>query len=210
MGQIRTRLLVVDDHPVVAEGLARLLSREPDLHVEWIALSIAEAMQICETHAPDLAVVDISLGDGSGIELIKWLHSRFPLMPILVMSMHEESLYAGQALQAGARGYITKQRAPRHIAAAIRGLRDGTGVYTGSALPEAAGELPVLSLQHLSERERDVFDLIGAGLRKREIATRLGLSVNTIETHRTGIKKKLRFRSAAELARFAYLHSHRA
>jgi len=212
-----SRLLVVDDHPVVIEGLARLIRREPDLSVEWVAFTLAEAVQICHESIPDLAIVDLSLGDGSGMDLIKMMHSRYPQMPILVMSMHDASLYAERAFRAGARGYITKQMAPRHVVEAIRRVRDSTDIYiSDNAAPRqvpssiaAAGMEPAdkADLQLLSDREMDVFNLIGQGLRKREIAQRLCLSVNTIETHRVGIKKKLRLRSATELARFAFLHS---
>lgn len=208
-----TRLLVVDDHPVVIEGLARLLKREEDLSVEWVAFTLAEAVQVCQAHTPDLAIVDLSLGDGSGLDLIKLMHSRHPQMPILVMSMHDASLYAERALRAGARGYITKQMAPKHVVEAVRRVRDSSETYvSGAATARAIGPLEADSggqndLKQLSDRELEVFNLIGQGLRKREIAQHLGLSVNTIETHRAGIKKKLRLRSATELARFAFLQS---
>lgn len=214
----RTRLLVVDDHPVVIEGLARLLKREEDLSVDWVAFTLAEAVQVCQAHAPDLAIVDLSLGDGSGLDLIKLMHSRYPKMPILVMSMHDASLYAERALRAGARGYITKQMAPRHVVEAVRRVRDSAETYVSdggnsrtAALSDAhdAEDLGNADLQQLSNRELEVFNLIGRGLRKREIAQQLGLSVNTIETHRAGIKKKLQLRSATELARLAFLQSSR-
>ena len=214
----RTRLLVVDDHPVVIEGLARLLKREEDLSVEWVAFTLAEAVQVCQAHVPDLAIVDLSLGDGSGLDLIKLMHARHPDMPILVMSMHDASLYAERALRAGARGYITKQTAPKHVVEAVRRVRDSSDPYISDSMapraiaPFDASTEPAgrADLQQLSDRELEVFNLIGQGLRKREIAEHLGLSVNTIETHRAGIKKKLRLRSATELARFAFLQSSRA
>jgi DNA-binding NarL/FixJ family response regulator len=211
-------LLVVDDHPVVIEGLARLLRREEDLSVEWVAFTLAEAVQICQAHTPDLAIVDLSLGDGSGLDLIKLMHARFPDMPILVMSMHDASLYAERALRAGARGYITKQTAPQHVIEAVRRVRDSSDIYISDTVSKGAAPFDVrgnepasrADLQYLSDRELEVFNLIGKGLRKREIAEHLGLSVNTIETHRAGIKKKLRLRSATELARFAFLQSSQA
>ena len=209
----RTRLLLVDDHPIVLEGLAQLLRHEADLDVQWIAANVAEALDICRNEVPDLSIVDISLGEDSGIELIRTMRTLCPDMPILVMSMHEESLYAPRALRAGARGYINKQMAPRHVVAAIRQVRDGE-IYLSAASrnPQAANStdpatLSVLS--RLSDRELEVLQLIGKGMRKAEIAKRLGRSVNTVETHRSGIKKKLRFRSASELARFAFLHFHK-
>ena len=209
----RTRLLLVDDHPIVLEGLAQLLRHEADLDVQWIAANVAEALDICRNEVPDLSIVDISLGEDSGIELIRTMRTLCPDMPILVMSMHEESLYAPRALRAGARGYINKQMAPRHVVAAIRQVRDGE-IYLSAASrnPQAGNStdpatLSVLS--RLSDRELEVLQLIGKGMRKAEIAKRLGRSVNTVETHRSGIKKKLRFRSASELARFAFLHFHK-
>ena len=186
---------------------------EADLDVQWIAANVAEALDICRNEVPDLSIVDISLGEDSGIELIRTMHTLCPDMPILFMSMHEESLYAPRALRAGARGYINKQMAPRHVVAAIRQVRDGE-IYLSAASrnPQAGNStdpatLSVLS--RLSDRELEVLQLIGKGMRKAEIAKRLGRSVNTVETHRSGIKKKLRFRSASELARFAFLHFHK-
>lgn len=209
----RTRLLLVDDHPIVLEGLAQLLRHEADLDVQWIAANVAEALDICRNEVPDLSIVDISLGEDSGIELIRTMHTLCPDMPILVMSMHEESLYAARALRAGARGYINKQMAPRHVVAAIRQVRDGEIYLSAASRNPHAGNstdpatLSVLS--RLSDRELEVLQLIGKGMRKAEIAKRLGRSINTVETHRSGIKKKLRFRSASELARFAFLHFHK-
>jgi DNA-binding NarL/FixJ family response regulator len=162
--------------------------------------------------------VDLSLGDGSGLDLIKLMHVKHPDMPILVMSMHDASLYAERALRAGARGYITKQSAPKNVIEAVRHVRDHAEVYVsdstvrGMSALGAQGDDPASreDLQYLSNRELEVFNLIGRGMRKREIADHLGLSVNTIETHRAGIKKKLRLRSATELARFAFLQSSQA
>jgi DNA-binding NarL/FixJ family response regulator len=209
---------VVDDHPVVIEGLSRLLRREPDMSVEWIAGGMAEAMRICRSDHPDLAIVDLSLGDGSGIDLIREIHALHPSMPILVMSMHDPALYAERALRAGAKGYINKQMAPRNVVDAIRNVRNGAQVCIGDAAvtpaqaPPAAVEeaqsLPLKErLRQLSDRELEVFELIGQGLRKRDIAERLHLSTNTVETHRAGIKKKLKLASASELSRLAFLQS---
>lgn len=213
-----TRLLVVDDHPVVVEGLSRLLRREPDMSVEWIAGGMAEAMRICRSDHPDLAIVDLSLGDGSGMDLIREIHALHPSMPILVMSMHDPALYAERALRAGANGYINKQMAPRNVVEAIRNVRNGAQVCIGDgaaapaqtppAAVEDAQALPLKErLRQLSDRELEVFELIGQGLRKRDIAERLNLSTNTVETHRAGIKKKLKLGSASELSRLAFLQS---
>lgn len=201
------------------EGLTRLLRREPDLSVAWAASGIADALDICSRNSPDLAIVDLSLQDGSGLDLIRVLHDRLPQMPILVMSMYEAALYAERVLRAGARGYITKHLAPRGVVDAIRRVRDTGDIYideggmAGLQRRAAADPAPVGTddfargqLRFLSDRELEVFNLIGRGLRKRDIAGQLGLSTNTIETHRASIKKKLRLRAASELARFAYLH----
>lgn len=213
-----TRLLVVDDHPVVREGLTRLLRREPDLSVAWVATGITDALDICSRNRPDLAIVDLSLQDGSGLDLVRALHDQLPDMPILVMSMYEAALYAERVLRAGARGYITKHLAPRGVVNAIRRVRDTGDIYIdeGSMAamhrrqevaepPEGTDEYARARMRFLSDRELQVFGLIGKGLRKRDIAERLKLSTNTIETHRASIKKKLRLRSAAELSRFAFL-----
>lgn len=215
-----TRLLVVDDHPVVVEGLSRLLRREPDMSVEWIAGGVAEAMRICRSDHPDLAIVDLSLGDGSGMDLIREMHALHPAMPILVMSMHDPSLYAERVLRAGANGYINKQMAPRNVVEAIRNVRNGAQVCIGEGVAKATEAPPAVAeeaqaaapalkdrLRQLSDRELEVFELIGQGLRKRDIAERLNLSTNTVETHRASIKKKLRLGSAAELSRLAFLQS---
>jgi DNA-binding NarL/FixJ family response regulator len=206
------RLLIVDDHPIVREGLAHLLNREPDLCAEWQASSMEEALQVCRAHAPDMAIVDISLGDGSGLELIKLMRASRPAMPILVMSMHDETLYADRVLQAGARGYLMKHMGPKHIVAAIRQVKEGH-IYVSdrmrSQLLERAantGGVPPTTLSQLSDRELEVFQLIGQGLKKGAIAARLQRSVNTIEAHRANIKKKLNVRDSAELAKLAFLY----
>jgi len=208
------RLLIVDDHPIVREGLANLLHRERDMHAEWQASSVAEASLICRIHGPDMAIVDISLGDGSGLELVSSMRASRPSMPILVMSMHDELLYADRALRAGARGYLMKDAAPRHIVAAIHRIMQGHIYLSDKAqsllLERATGrgnnDAPV-ALAQLSDRELEVFQLIGQGLKKGAIALRLRRSVNTVEAHRANIKKKLRVRDAAELCKLAFLYT---
>jgi len=206
-------ILLVDDHPVVRLGLIQLLHLEPDLRVRWEASSAGEALAVCESAAPDMAIVDISLGQDSGIELIKKLACLRPSMRILAMSMHDESLYAERALRAGAGGYVMKHSASKNIVAALRRIREGeiylsdalrarlaTQAVTEDAEPKPAG------LGQLSDRELEVFRLIGRGLKKGELAGRLKLSVNTIESHRASLKKKLNVHSSSELARLAILH----
>jgi DNA-binding NarL/FixJ family response regulator len=210
----RLRILVVDDHPIVLEGMAQLLGREPNLKVEWMAHGIAEAMAVCKAHTPDLAIVDISLADGSGLELIRQMHQVLPALPILVMSMHDETLYADRALRAGAQGYLMKQTAPKCIIAAIEKILRGE-IYLSEKIKAAmldrvmaGGDGGVASaIARLSDHELEIFQLIGSGLKKAEIAARLRRSVNTVEAHRSNIKKKLNVGSSAELARLAFLYT---
>ena len=212
--QTAIRLLVVDDHPIVRVGLTLLLNVEPDLRVEWEASSLGEAVAVCESAAPDMAIVDISLGGQSGIELIKTLTRLRPAMQILAVSMHDESLFAERALRAGAKGYVMKHSAAKNIVAALRRILAGeihvsdamrarltAGSKSGSPATASSG------MAHLSDRELEVFRLIGLGLKKSELAARLKLSVQTIESHRAGLKRKLNVSSSSELTRLAILHA---
>ncbi len=209
-----TRLLVVDDHPIIHEGLTQLINREPDLRVAWKALSLDEALAICRDEVPDMAIVDITLGDRSGLELVKTLHGRWPLFPILVMSIHDDSLYAARSLRAGARGYLMKYAAPAHIIEAIRQVRQG-GIYVSEKAQSQMLERaiagvdlePASMFASLSDRELEIFRLIGKGLKKGEIAALLHRSVNTVEAHRASMKKKLKVQTSAELAKLAFQHS---
>ncbi len=208
------RILVVDDHPIVLEGLSLLLGRDPGLCVEWKAGSIAEAIAVCKVHAPDLATVDLSLRDGSGLELIRQMRELRPSMPILVVSMHDESLYADRAVRAGAQGYLMKQATLKHIVEAVRVIREG-GIYLSEKIKSAmlsramAGDDGSLAsaIGRLSDPELEIFQLIGSGLKKAEMAERLRRSANTVEAHRSNIKKKLKVSSSAELARLAFLYT---
>jgi len=206
-----TRLLVVDNHPIIHEGLIHMTSRESDLRVDWQALSVEEALTICRDHIPDMAIVGIALGDRSGLDLVKALHARWPLFPILVMSIYDDSLYASRSLRAGACGYIMKHSPAGHIIEAIRKVRDG-GTYVSakaqaqlleSAIAGVDFDVPAI-FASLSDRELEIFQLIGKGLKKGEIAALLNRSVNTVESHRANIKKKLKVHTSAELARLAF------
>jgi DNA-binding NarL/FixJ family response regulator len=202
--------LLIDDHPIVRQGLSQLVNQQPDLQVCAEAASARDALRAVEKSAPDIAVVDISLDDRSGIELIKDLRARLPSLPILALSMHDESLYAERALRAGAKGYIMKQEAIEKVMSAIRKVLDGQ-VYLSekmsarlldqfvSARP-GDGDSP---LGRLSDRELEIFTMIGRGLGTREIANKLYLSIKTIEAHREHIKDKLRLKSGTELMRMA-------
>ena len=208
----RLRILVVDDHPIVLEGMSQVLGREPDLRVEWTARSIAEAMAVCRQQAPDLAIVDLSLADGSGMELIHQMHAHCPEVPILVMSMHDEALYADRALRAGAQGYLMKQTTPKCIISAIKQIRAGE-IYLSEKIKATildramAGGGVAGAISRLSDHELEIFHLIGSGLKKAEIAARLKRSVNTVEAHRSNIKKKLKVANGAELTRLAFLYA---
>jgi DNA-binding NarL/FixJ family response regulator len=206
----KVRVLLVDDHPMVRQGLARLINDEADLCVCGEADSAASALGMLDSVQPDLAIVDISMDGIDGIELVKELRAKRPQMPALVLSMHDESLYAERVLRAGAKGYVTKQEAPEKVMTAIRRVLAGD-VYVSDKIASrllkavtGPQKEPMLSpLDRLSDRELQVFRLIGGGLSVREIAEKLFLSVKTIETHREHIKEKLNLKSAAELLRYA-------
>jgi len=205
-----TRVLIVDDHPAIREGLALRISRQPDLEVCGEASDMPEAMARLGACNPDVVIVDIGLKSGSGIDLIRRIKARDERIRILVLSMFPESLYAERAVRAGALGYVTKEHATTKIVEAIRCVRDGkvflSKEMTDQMLQSAARKSPTTkgtSLESLSDRELEVFQLIGEGLTTREIAQRLHLSVYTIETHRQRIRTKLRLKSGVQLGRAA-------
>lgn len=203
-------ILIVDDHPIVRQGLALLISQEGDLEVCAEASGAGEALAAIEKHAPDLAIVDLSLKYGNGLELIKQLKGRFPELPALVVSMHDETLYAERALRAGAKGYIMKQEATENVVSAVKRVLSGE-IYVSRKMSAKLmekfihGRAADISspLERLSDRELEVFQLIGRGLPTRRIAEMLHLSVKTIETHRAHIKEKLKLKNASELVQHA-------
>jgi len=203
-------VLIVDDHPIVRQGLAQLIDQETDLTVCGQAEDAHQAMRDIRNLNPDMVVVDISLKDTSGIELIKDIKVQYPNLPVLTLSMHDEAVYAERALRAGAKGYIMKQEATEKVVTAIRRVLAGE-VYVSEGMaakmvsklvagPAEAGGSPV---DRLSDRELEVFRLIGAGFGTREMAEKLHLSVKTIETYRAHIKEKLDLLDANELLRTA-------
>lgn len=203
-----TRILIVDDHPLVRSGFAQLIGDCPDLEVCGEAGDMAEALAQIETTCPDLAIIDLSLAGGSGLDLIERIKSQDKDILMLVASMHDETLYAERVLAAGARGYINKQEAQERIIQAIRQVLAGK-VYLSqqmtdrllSGMVDAAGGRR--DIDALSNRELQVFELIGRGVSTSQMAEQLNLSIKTIETHQAHIKKKLGLGSAHELTQRA-------
>ena len=206
----RKRIFIVDDHPIVRERVAELIGQELDLQVCGEAEDAVQAVKAIGSAAPDIAIVDITLKDTYGIELIKQLKDLHPKLPILVLSMHDESVYGERALRAGAKGYLTKQEASKKIIDAIRRILRGeiyvSDKLAGALVRKVAGgnaEGGGNVVDVLTDRELEVFQLLGQGLTVREVAERLFVSAKTVEAHREHIKQKLNFKSSSELLRFA-------
>jgi DNA-binding NarL/FixJ family response regulator len=206
----KKRILLVDDHPLLREGIAQLINQQPDLLICGEAEDRPGALAVLETAHPDLAVVDLSLKNQSGLELIKDFKVRAPGLLVLVLSMHDESFYAERALRAGARGYIMKREASHKVLVAIRQILAG-GVYVSDKvvagmLDQASGR-PLTStpaaLAELSDRELEVLMHIGKGYGSQQIASQLHISVKTVETHRAHLKLKLKLNSSSELLQTA-------
>ncbi|HEV7999429.1 MAG TPA: response regulator transcription factor [Planctomycetaceae bacterium] len=207
----RARILIVDDHPLVRSGLKLLIDCEPDLAVCGEAANANEAMRLLETQKPDLLIVDLSLKESSGLELIKRIKARSPEAKMLVSSMFEEALYAERVLSAGALGFVHKQEGMERVIEAIRCVLSGR-VWLSSAMSERMLRRMTVSqptsnqspVHTLSDRELEVFEQIGRGRATKDIARQLHLSIKTVETHREKIKAKLGLKSAAELNRAAF------
>ena len=205
-----TRILIVDDHPLVREGLIGLISAQSDFVVCGEASGLAEARQLVAAERPDVAIIDLTLSDGSGIELIKELKARHRDLKLLVLSMHDESLFAERVLRAGAVGFVSKHEASRTIIQAVRTILSGK-LYLSQRMTElvvnraflAGTDLERSPIERLTDREIEVFELIGQGMSSRQIAAKLQLSPKTVETHREHIKEKLELSTSAELARHA-------
>jgi len=200
------KVLIVDDHPLVREGLALRVSSQPDLDLCGEAARADEALSQLEASSPDLAIVDIQLVGSSGIDLIKEIKARFPSVKMLVVSAYEDSLYAERALRAGALGYINKRQCQERIIEAIRTVLEGRR-YVSDEMTQRLFSLAVTGgdhtladpIQRLSDRELEVFQLIGQGLKSSAIANRLFLSVHTIDSHREKIRHKLGLKNGNEL-----------
>ena len=204
------RIVIVDDHPLFRKGLEQLIHSESSFAICGEAGNAAEAMEVIRKLNPDLAIVDLSLPGANGIELIKNIRAEFSRLPILVLSMHDESLYALRALRAGAEGYVMKHEAMANVIQAIHEIFNGrpylspamaAQVITKFAQRESEGETD--AVERLSDRELEILELIGKGRDVREIAKLLHLSPKTVETHRSHIKDKLDLKNSREVARFA-------
>lgn len=206
----KRRVLIVDDHPIVRQGLALLINQEHDLAVCGQAEDAHEAIRAIRESEPDMVIVDISLKDTSGVELIKDLQVQHPNLPILTLSMHDEAVYGERALRAGARGYIMKQEATEKVVTAIRRVlageiyvSDGMAAKMVSKLVGGPSRKTGSPVERLSDRELEVFRMLGEGYNTREMAEKLHLSIKTIETYRAHIKDKLALADASELLRSA-------
>jgi DNA-binding NarL/FixJ family response regulator len=205
----RCRILVVDDHPIVRLGLRQMISGTSDLSVCCEADTAESALRLARSSKPDLVIVDLSLGNVTGLDLVRALHDADPGLPVLVLSMHDESLFAQRALRAGARGYITKQEAIDGLIHAVREVLAGR-IYLSETASQrifegVRGATPESSyrLGGLTDRELQVFEMVGRGVATAAIADRLGVSVKTVETYRSNIKTKLHLQDATELIRYA-------
>ena len=206
----KKRILVVDDHPIVRQGLSLLINREPDLVVCGEAEEATGANHVLASSRPDILIVDISLNGPDGLDLLKNVRASHPTLPVLILSMHDESIYAERALRAGANGYIMKQEATEKVLVAVRRILGGE-IYVSDQIANrllkhyitGSGTLRDSSIADLSDRELEVFRLIGEGHGTRQIAEELHISVKTVESYQAHIKEKLSLRSARELMQHA-------
>jgi len=203
-------VFIVDDHPIVREGLSQLINAEYDLEVCGDAATVESAVETLDAGLPDVVIVDLSLPDSDGMELLKLIRRKSNQVPVLVLSMHDETMYAERMLNAGANGYIMKQAAADQLLTALRRVLAG-GVYVSSRLErrmaerlvDGSDDQPVSPAERLTNREIQVLNLIGSGRTTREVAEILNLSVKTVESHRQRIKKKLDLETPDDLVTFA-------
>ncbi len=209
--QPKRHVLIVDDHPIFRNGIIQLINHEPDLYVCGEICSAAQALGAVEELKPDIVVLDLSIQGTNGIELMKSVRALHPHLPALMVSMHDESIYAERALRAGARGYVMKAAPSEKVIEAIRRVLSG-GIYLSEAiggrlldtfLNGRAINVGSSTVEQLSDREIEVFRAVGEGRGTRDIARTLFLSVKTVETHRAHIKEKLQLKTAPELVRAA-------
>jgi DNA-binding NarL/FixJ family response regulator len=209
-GNEKTRILLVDDHAIIRAGLARWINEQSPLTVCGEAGSTVEAISQLQRAHPDLVIVDLILRESYGLDLVRYVKREIPPLPVLVLSMHEESVYAARCLAAGAKGYVMKKEEPEKLAEAIRTVLAG-GVYVSEHIKrqllrrvvDIEGNAPTSPLGRLTNRELQVMELLGKGFRNRQVAAQLGLSVRTVEAYGESMKKKLGLNNAAGLAQFA-------
>ena len=205
-----TRILLIDDHPIMRHGLAQLLGTEEGLTICGEAGSARDGMTAAEKLQPDLVIIDLTLPDKHGLELLKDLQVQHPGLRCLVLSMHDEDLYAERALRAGARGYIMKEAAADHLVTAVRKILSG-GLYLSENLASkmieqlsgVRGKTGATGVENLTDRELEVLALIGEGVATKNIAERLSISARTVEAHRAHIKEKLNISDGAALVKYA-------
>lgn len=211
----KIKVMVVDDHPIVRQGLAQVINGEKDLVMDCEAGDIQEAMACFRKSKPDFAVIDISLKGGSGLELTKSLLAIAPKLPVLIISMHDESLYGERVLRCGAKGYLMKQEAAEKVVGAIRKILDGE-IYVSERMNElilnkvASGKSLAdgVSVENLSDRELEILQLVGQGRGTRQISEDLHVSVKTVESHYANIKDKLNLKTVNELIQYAVKWHH--
>jgi len=204
------RIVVVDDHPLFRHGLIQLLNSDDDFAVCGEASSAGEALEVVRKVKPNLVIADLGLKGPNGIELTKSILAEFPRLPVLILSMHDESLYAVRSLRAGAQGYVTKQEALGSVLEAVRHVMDGQTYLSPKMASQVISKVVVNRVapdeeitDRLSDRELEVLEMIGAGNEVKTIANALHLSPKTVETHRSHIKEKLNLQNARQVARFA-------
>jgi len=206
----KKRIFIVDDHPIVREGLITIINHDKDLAVCGEADEPQEALKAISELRPDVVIVDITLKNSDGIELTKSIKARYPKLPVIVLSIHDESVYAERALRAGAQAYLMKEVVSDNIVTAIRTVLSGE-VYVSNTMGKkmlrklAAGKADTISvpMDSLSDRELEIFRLIGQGYKPSKIAKSMHISVKTVETYRARIKEKLNLADADELLRYA-------
>jgi DNA-binding NarL/FixJ family response regulator len=204
------RILIIDDHPLVRESLKKMIQREPDLAVCGEAEDHDEALKLAASTKPHLIICDLTLKSSHGLELIKDLCDQHSEVQIVVLSMHDETLHAERVIRAGARGYISKQEVPKKILQAIRHVLGGQIYWSEKAAAHVASKIArpsrssrKCSVDILSDREMQVFEMFGSGQNSRQIAVALGIDASTVETYRARIKEKLNLKSAVELLQYA-------
>lgn len=206
----KRRVLIVDDHPIIRQGLRRVMDNEGDLTVCAEAETVRDARAAINNTSPDVVIVDISLKQGDGMELVREIRAHHPRMPILVLSMHDELIYAERMLSAGANGYIMKQAASDQFLVAIRRVLDG-GIYVSESVganliqkfATRGASISVNPVDRVSNREIQILHMIGKGMSTREIALALNLSIKTVESHRQRIKRKLNLSTGTQLVQYA-------